>query len=81
MHGCTSSAGGAEPGGGSHRQDQPAGEQGLGSAAEALFVHVNSLRYRLRRLCEIGQIDLGSSEERFRLQFALKVLPSVRLEA
>jgi hypothetical protein len=35
----------------------------IGVAAKALHIHPNSLRYRLRRLCEIGGLDVGSPDE------------------
>jgi len=46
----------------------------LRTAAEALFLHRNSLAYRLKRISEISGYDLDSLEDRFRLQMALKGL-------
>lgn len=42
-------------------------------ASEALFVHPNTFRYRLRRVKEVGQLDLDDPKQRLAvtLQFAL----------
>jgi len=42
-------------------------------AAETLFIHPNTFRYRLRRAAEIGDIDLGDPDQRFALMLQLKV--------
>jgi purine catabolism regulator len=44
----------------------------LRAAADALYLHRNSLSYRLRRISEITGLNLDSLEDRFRLQLALK---------
>jgi sugar diacid utilization regulator len=44
-------------------------------AAAAMFVHVNTFRYRLRRLAEVGGIDLGDPEQRFAALLQLRVMP------
>lgn len=44
------------------------------SAAEAVHVHPNSFRYRMRRIAEIGAIDLGDPEARFAAMLQLRVL-------
>lgn len=44
----------------------------LRAAADALFLHRNSMAYRLRRISEITSLDLDNLEDRFRLQLALK---------
>lgn len=44
----------------------------LGLAAAALYLHRNSLAYRLRRIAELTGFNLDSLEDRFRLQLALK---------
>ena len=49
----------------------------VSSAADALHVHPNTLRYRLRRLAEIGEMDLGDSEERFAAQLLLRIVPEL----
>ncbi len=50
----------------------------LREAADALYLHRNSLAYRLRRISEITGLDLDNLEDRFRLQLALKGLRLVR---
>ena len=44
------------------------------AASEALFVHPNTFRYRLRRLAEVGEIDLADPEQRFVAMLQLRVL-------
>ena len=50
---------------------------GFGSipkAAEALDVHPNTLRYRLRRALEIAELDLADADERIVLELGLRLL-------
>lgn len=47
------------------------GSQNL--TAEALHIHLNSLKYRLRRIVELTDIDFKNSEEMFYLQVSLKI--------
>ena len=42
-------------------------------AAASLHVHPNTFRYRLRRVAEIGAVDLGDSDARFSLMLQLRV--------
>lgn len=44
------------------------------AAAESLYVHPNTFRYRLRRLAEVGELDLGDPEARFAAMLQLRVL-------
>jgi DNA-binding PucR family transcriptional regulator len=44
------------------------------SAALSLHVHVNTFRYRLRRLKEIAEIDLANADTRFGLMLQLRLL-------
>lgn len=44
------------------------------AAAESLFVHPNTFRYRLRRLAEVGEIDLDDPDQRFAAMLQLRVL-------
>ena len=44
------------------------------AASEALFVHPNTFRYRLRRVAEVGEIDLNDPEQRFVAMLQLRVL-------
>lgn len=43
-------------------------------ASKALVVHPNTFRYRLRRLSEVGQIDLEDPEQRFVAMLQLRVI-------
>ncbi len=52
----------------------------LGAAAEALYLHRNSLAYRLRRIAELTGLNLDNLEDRFRLQLALKARRLIRPE-
>ena len=42
-------------------------------AAEAVHVHPNTFRYRLRRLSEVGEIDLGDADARFAAMLQLRL--------
>ncbi|MEV1001506.1 helix-turn-helix domain-containing protein [Nonomuraea sp. NPDC050202] len=46
----------------------------VGKAAAALFIHPNTLRYRLRRVAEVGEIDLEDPEQRFAAMLQLRIL-------
>lgn len=46
----------------------------VAQAAAALYVHPNSFRYRLRRLAEVGGLDLGDPDARFAAMLQLKVV-------
>jgi hypothetical protein len=43
------------------------------AAAAALHVHPNTFRYRLRRLAEVGELDLSDPEARFGVMLQLRV--------
>ncbi|WP_329260434.1 helix-turn-helix domain-containing protein [Actinoallomurus sp. NBC_01490] len=43
-------------------------------ASESVAVHQNTFRYRLRRVAEIGQCDLGDPDQRFAMMVQLRVL-------
>ena len=45
------------------------------SAAELLHLHPNSLRYRIKRLTEIGGLDLGDPKLRLVLQLLFEMAP------
>jgi purine catabolism regulator len=47
----------------------------VSQAAESLFLHRNSLLYRLERIGEISGLDLNDADDRFSLQLALKLRP------
>jgi DNA-binding PucR family transcriptional regulator len=44
------------------------------AAATRVFVHPNTFRYRLRRLAEVGQIDLRDPDARFAAQLQLRTI-------
>lgn len=45
----------------------------LAETADTMFIHINTLRYRMRRAEEILQCDLRNQEDLFRLNLALKL--------
>jgi sugar diacid utilization regulator len=49
-----------------------------GATASALGIHVNSLQYRLRRIREIGRLDLDDTETRLNAQLALRARQALR---
>jgi purine catabolism regulator len=44
----------------------------LSQTAEALFIHRNTLQYRMDRIAEISGFDLDNPETRLAVQLALK---------
>ncbi|MEU9887650.1 helix-turn-helix domain-containing protein [Sphaerisporangium sp. NPDC051011] len=44
------------------------------AAADSVFVHQNTFRYRLRRVAEVGRIDLADPDQRFAVMLQLRVL-------
>jgi purine catabolism regulator len=47
----------------------------VSQTAERLFLHRNSLLYRLERIADITGLDLDDADDRFSLQLALKLRP------
>ncbi len=45
----------------------------VAAAAQASYVHPNTFRYRLRRLAEVGEMDLGDPDERFAAMLQLRL--------
>ena len=45
----------------------------VAAASAAVFVHPSTFRYRLRRLSEVGGIDLTEPDERFALMLQLRL--------
>jgi sugar diacid utilization regulator len=43
------------------------------AASKETFVHPNTFRYRLRRLAEVGEVDLADPEARFGVMLQLRV--------
>lgn len=48
----------------------------VNTAAAGLFVHPNTFRYRLRRLAEVGELDLADPDARFAVQLQLRIFPT-----
>ena len=48
------------------------------AAAASVYVHPNTFRYRLRRLAEVGDLDLEDPDARFAAMLQLRVLPPPR---
>ncbi len=46
----------------------------VSAASKTLFLHPNTFRYRLRRVAEVGEINLADSEQRFVAMLQLRVL-------
>lgn len=46
----------------------------VSAASQALFVHPNTFRYRLRRLSEVGELDLADPEARFAVLLQLRLI-------
>jgi hypothetical protein len=46
----------------------------VATAAAAMYVHPNTFRYRLRRVAEVGPIDLADPEARFAAMLELRVV-------
>jgi len=49
----------------------------VSQTAEALYLHRNSLLYRLERIAEISSMDINDADDRFALQLALKLRPFI----
>jgi DNA-binding PucR family transcriptional regulator len=49
------------------------------AAAESAFVHQNTFRYRLRRVAEVGNLDLTDPDQRFAAMLQLRVVHANRL--
>jgi DNA-binding PucR family transcriptional regulator len=45
------------------------------AASSAVYVHPNTFRYRLRRLAEVGGLDLADADARFAAMLQLRLLP------
>jgi DNA-binding PucR family transcriptional regulator len=49
----------------------------VSTAAGRLHIHPNTFRYRLRRLAEVGDMDLSDPEVRFVAQLQLRIVPEL----
>jgi DNA-binding PucR family transcriptional regulator len=47
----------------------------VNAASQAVFVHPNTLRYRLRRVAEVSGIDLTNPDSRLAVMLQLRLLP------
>ena len=45
----------------------------LSQAAESLYIHRNTLIYRMERIAEISGLDLDNTETRLAVQLALRI--------
>ncbi|WP_344522196.1 helix-turn-helix domain-containing protein, partial [Streptomyces rectiviolaceus] len=50
----------------------------VAAASAAVHVHPNTFRYRLRRLAEVGELDLTDSDARFAAMLQLRLWPRAR---
>lgn len=50
----------------------------VAAAAEGLYVHANTFRYRLRRVIEVGEVDLADPDVRFGLLLQLRLVRPAR---
>ena len=46
----------------------------LKQTAEELFIHYNTMKYRFSRICEIINLDLDNREDKFKIEFCLKLM-------
>jgi DNA-binding PucR family transcriptional regulator len=46
----------------------------IAAAASSMYVHANTFRYRLRRVAEVGRIDLDDPQDRFLAMLQLRLL-------
>jgi DNA-binding PucR family transcriptional regulator len=53
----------------------------LETSARAMFIHVNTLKYRLKRIQEIAQLDINDAEQRFNVHLAVKILQAIGPDA
>lgn len=49
----------------------------LQKTAQHLFIHLNTLKYRMQRIREIGDLSLDNPNQRFNVQFAIKILDTL----
>jgi hypothetical protein len=46
------------------------------AAAESLYIHPNTFRYRLRRVAEVGDLELDDPDQRFAAMLELRLMTS-----
>ncbi|HLG71965.1 MAG TPA: helix-turn-helix domain-containing protein [Chloroflexota bacterium] len=49
----------------------------LETSARAMYIHVNTLKYRLKRIQEIARLDINDAEQRFNVHLAVKILQAI----
>ena len=49
----------------------------LEMSSRSMFIHVNTLKYRLKRIQEIAHLDLNNAEQRFNVHLAVKILQAI----
>ncbi|WP_438823690.1 helix-turn-helix domain-containing protein [Bacillus sp. JJ1764] len=52
--------------------------QNLNETANQLFIHRNTIKYRLNKINELSKIDLTNGETVFQLAYSYKILHYVR---
>jgi len=52
---------------------------GLTETAKVIFLHPNTLRYRLKRIKELTGMDLSNDEDRFQAQLSLRLLKTLEV--
>ncbi|MHB8916962.1 MAG: PucR family transcriptional regulator, partial [Desulfocucumaceae bacterium] len=50
----------------------------LRETAAAIFVHINTLKYRLRKIKKLSGLDLADEEDRFQCQLSLRLLKTLK---
>ncbi|WP_333638491.1 PucR family transcriptional regulator [Tissierella praeacuta] len=46
----------------------------LKQTSEEMFIHYNTIKYRFSKICEIMNLDLNNREEKFKIEFCLKLM-------
>jgi purine catabolism regulator len=46
----------------------------LKQTSEEMFIHYNTIKYRFSKICEIVNLDLNSREDKFKIEFCLKLM-------
>jgi len=49
------------------------GNWNLRTAADSLYVHYNTVKYRFKRICEVLSLDLDDNEQRFAVSLSLRI--------
>lgn len=46
----------------------------LKQTSEEMFIHYNTIKYRFSKICEIVNLDLNNREDKFKIEFCLKLM-------